>query len=85
MFHISNSKNLLLKKDPQNNKFGYGNNLENETDIGHSKNPFDLSTTHAIGDSATKNKKSESLFKKIDTYKPSGTIYNELILKKSDN
>ena len=64
---------------------GYGNNLENETDIGHSKNPFDLSTTHAIGDSATKNKKSESLFKKIDTYKPSGTIYNELILKKSDN
>ena len=64
---------------------GYGNNLENDTDNGPSKNPFDLSTTRTIGDSVTKNKKSESLFKKIDTYKPSGTIYNELILKKSDN
>ena len=37
MFHISNSKNLLLKKDPQNNKFGYGNNLEAHRNIKKAK------------------------------------------------
>ena len=37
MFHISNRKNLLLKNDPQNNKYGYGNNLEAHKNIRKSK------------------------------------------------
>ncbi len=37
MFHISNRKSLLLKKDPQNNNYGYGNNLEAHKNIKKSK------------------------------------------------
>ena len=63
---------------------GYGNNIEPYKEKDLSKNQFDYSGTYNIPDGANKDKTHVSLFKKIETYKPSGTIYNELILKKSD-
>jgi Family of unknown function (DUF5759) len=63
---------------------GYGNNIEPHNSKNQAEPPLEHQVTYNPSDNTTKNKKSDSLFKKIETYKPSGTIYNELILKKSD-
>ena len=66
----------------------YGNNLNDDTEMQrdreYAKSASESSSIQNVMDGVSKNKKSDSLFKKIDTYKPSGAIYNELILKKGD-